>query len=131
MVFGTFDIIHPGHENFFEQARALADNPYLIVSVARDESVMRIKGFKPQNSEEIRRERVASHSLVDKAVIGDTVGYIDHICENAPDIIALGYDQRGEYVENLDRDLQRVGVKARIVRLESFKPDVYKTSKMK
>ena len=34
MVFGTFDMIHAGHEDLFRQARALAKEPYLIVSVA-------------------------------------------------------------------------------------------------
>ena len=46
MVFGTFDGIHRGHLHFFKQARGLVKNPYLIVSVARDVNVKRIKGRK-------------------------------------------------------------------------------------
>ena len=41
MVFGTFDIIHAGHEDLFRQARALAEDPHLIVSVARDSAAAR------------------------------------------------------------------------------------------
>ena len=48
-----------------------------------------------------------------------------------PDIIALGYDQNGEYVENLAHDLQDIGLRARIVRLKPYKPEIYKTSKLR
>lgn len=54
MVFGTFDILHKGHLDFFKQARRLAKNPFVIVSVARDINVKKIKGQKPQNNEKIR-----------------------------------------------------------------------------
>ena len=130
MVFGTFDIVHEGHTDLFRQARALADNPYLIVSVARDKVAERIKGIKPRNSEEARRVAVARHALVDEAVLGDSAGYIGHIRANKPDIIAPGYDQEGEFVENLEKDLRKAGLKTRIVRLGAFKPEVYKTSKL-
>ena len=39
MVFGTFDILHQGHLDFFKQARKLVANPFLVVSVARDVNV--------------------------------------------------------------------------------------------
>ncbi|MBI5456260.1 adenylyltransferase/cytidyltransferase family protein [Candidatus Kaiserbacteria bacterium] len=130
MVFGTFDKIHPGHEDMFRQARVLVTDPFLIVSVARDSIVERIKGFLPKNSETVRRDKVAAHPLVDEAVMGDAEGYIEHIRNARPDIIALGYDQRGEYVDNLEKDLKDAGLDAQIVRLQSFHPEKYKTSKM-
>ena len=130
MIFGTFDMIHPGHEDFFHQARTLADDPFLIVSVARDSAAARIKGASTRNEEEERRARVEGHALVDQATLGDEVGYIDHIVAAAPDIIALGYDQDGEYVENLENDLRAVGLATEVIRLSSFKPEVYKTSKL-
>ena len=130
MVFGTFDMIHAGHEDLFRQARALAKEPYLIVSVARDEVAERIKGFRPRHAEEERRAMVAAHTLVDEAVLGDVQGYVGHIRANIPDVIALGYDQTGEYVETLDNDLREAGLHARIMRLSAFKPEVYKTSKL-
>lgn len=137
MVFGTFDMIHEGHADLFRQARALRlgrgqalNKPYLIVSVARDEVVTRIKGMKPRKSEEERRAMVEKHELVDEAVLGDAEGYIRHIRANMPDIIALGYDQEGEFVENLEKDLREAKMKTRIVRLAAFKPELYKTSKL-
>ena len=130
MVFGTFDIIHAGHEDLFRQARALSREPHLIVSVARDLVVARIKGASPRNDENVRLERVRAHPLVNEAVLGDAEGYMRHIRANTPDVIALGYDQRGEYVENLEKDLRAAGLAASVVRLQAFKPEIYKTSKL-
>ena len=130
MVFGTFDMLHEGHVDFFRQARSLAESSYLIVSVARGSAAGRVKGAVPQHSEHERLALVSSHSLVDLVVLGDEEGYIEHIRANRPDIIALGYDQEGEYVEGLGRDLKKAGLLIRIVRLEPFQPELYKTSRI-
>jgi FAD synthetase len=130
MVFGTFDMLHPGHEDFFAQARALAADPYLIVSIARDSAVERIKGTKSRHSEIERQSSVQRHKLVDEVVVGDEAGYIDHILAAHPDIIALGYDQAGEYVEHLERDLTAAGLRSKVIRLQAYKPETYKTSKL-
>jgi FAD synthetase len=130
MVFGTFDMVHPGHEAFFRQARALAKEPYLIVSVARDANAGRVKGKQPRHSEAERLAAVATNPLVDEAVFGDEEGYVAHIARLSPDIIALGYDQTGEYVEHLREDLAKAGLSTSIVRLEAHEPHRYKTSKL-
>lgn len=130
MVFGTFDVLHAGHEHFFVQARALAKEPYLIASVARDLVAVRIKGSSPRHHESERLATVAAHPLVDKAVLGDEVGYVRHIVEEKPDVIALGYDQHGEYVDHLEKDLEEAELLVRVVRLKPHRPDVYKTSKL-
>lgn len=130
MVFGTFDMVHEGHVDMFRQARALAPQPHLIVSIARDSAVKRIKGASPRRAENERLAQVRAYPLVDEVVLGDEVGYLHHIREARPDIIALGYDQAGEYVDQLDSELARAGMRTRIVRLEAHMPDVYKTSKL-
>jgi glycerol-3-phosphate cytidylyltransferase-like family protein len=73
---------------------ALAEDPYLIVSVARDSAAARARGVAPRQSETKRVAAVSAHPLVDKAILGQREGYIEHIAEEHPDIIALGYDQR-------------------------------------
>ncbi|RJQ33560.1 FAD synthase [Candidatus Parcubacteria bacterium] len=130
MVFGTFDMIHAGHEDFFTQARALAPDPVLVVSVARDIVAQRIKGQAPRSREDVRLQKVSEHPLVDEAVLGNSMGYIEHIKKAMPDIIALGYDQHGEFVDRLGSDLRDAGISAQIVRLKAFKPETYKTSKL-
>lgn len=131
MVFGTFDMIHEGHEDFFRQARALVDEARLIVSVARDAVATRVRGYAPRNKEVSRRDALAAHPLVDEAILGDESGYIQHIVVAKPDIIALGYDQSGVYVENLERDLREAGLSTRVVRMQSYKPETFKTSKLR
>ena len=131
MVFGTFDMIHAGHEDFFKQAHGLAKDAYLIVSVARDAAALRHRGFSPRKNEKERLSAVATHPLVDKAVLGDSEGYMPHIQEVRPAIIALGYDQGGEYVEHLESDLKKVGLDTKVVRLAPFEPDTFKTSKLR
>ncbi|MEK9154356.1 MAG: adenylyltransferase/cytidyltransferase family protein [Patescibacteria group bacterium] len=130
MVFGTFDMIHEGHEDFFRQARSLASEPYLIVSVARDVSAARVKGFPPRRAENERLTAIAVHPLVDQAMLGDEIGYLEHIAEAKPDVIALGYDQDGEYVNNLEKDLREANLAITVARLKSYLPELYKTSKL-
>ena len=130
MVFGTFDVLHKGHLNFFRQARKLSTRPYLIVSVARDLNVQKIKGRKPDAAEKQRLAVIKKCPLVDKSVLGGLKSHIPHILKEKPDIIALGYDQLA-YVKNLKKLLQKSGLKVKIVRLKAFYPKVYKSSLFK
>ena len=127
LIFGTFDIVHPGHLHLFKQARALAKNPYLIVSLARDKNVLRIKGKAPRSSETKRLARVKALPEVDKAMLGALKDYIAPIVKVSPDIIALGYDQTA-YVSGLRQALKAKGSNPKIVRLKPHKPHLYKTS---
>ncbi len=133
LIFGTFDGIHEGHRNFFAQARALADEPFLIVSLARDSNVLKIKGKAPHSDDATRLESMRKEKLVDEAVLGTVGGnYIEHIVELKPDIIALGYDQTGTlYTNDLEAKLQSSGCSARVTRCEAFMPDIYKSSKLR
>lgn len=126
MVFGTFDVLHPGHLHFFTQARKLARKPYLIVSVARDINVTRIKGAEPLHNEKQRAALVKHSGFADKVVLGGRTNYIPHIRKQAPHIIALGYDQSA-YTADLAQQLPRV----RVVRLRPHKPGQYKSSILK
>ena len=127
MVFGTFDMVHQGHINLFVQARKLVKNPFLIVSIARDKNVLKIKNHLPRNSQQARKSIVAENPLVDKVVIGGSGDHIPHIIKEQPEVIALGYDQVA-YVRGLRTRLKEAGLKTRIVRLKPYKPRVYKTT---
>jgi FAD synthetase len=129
IAFGTFDGFHKGHENLFRQARKLAKNPLLIVSVARDSNVARIKNRLPRQNEQQRLMILKKHPLVDKAILGGRDNYLPHIIKEKPDIIALGYDQTA-YVASLKKDLARSGLHPRVIRLKPFKPHLYKSSLM-
>lgn len=127
MVFGTFDMIHSGHRNFFNQARKLALRPYLIVSIARDKNVLRIKGSLPRFSQYERLKLVQSVPDVDEAVIGGYRDHLPHILKARPEIIAIGYDQVA-YVKGLRQQLKERGLTVKVVRMKPYKTDRYKTS---
>lgn len=119
---GTFDHFHPGHLNFLWQAKALGEE--LLVIVARDETVRRIKGFTPTHDEEQRRAAVAKAGIADLVVLGHLdADLFEIVGELAPDIVALGYDQRVTEEELLLRF-----PRLQVVRLVSFHPEHYKSS---
>jgi FAD synthetase len=119
---GTFDHFHLGHVDFLKQARDLGGE--LIVIVARDENVKRIKDLLPEQNEAERRERVERTGIPDKVILGYSDKDIFLILEGLkPDIIALGYDQR----VNEDTIKKRLP-NCKVVRLKPFKPDKYKSS---
>jgi FAD synthetase len=127
MVFGTFDGLHKGHLNFFKQAKNLAKDSFLIVSIARDSNVFKIKGRYPRLSEKSRMNLLKKTQVVDKVVLSGVRKHIPHIVKERPDLIALGYDQKA-YVKNLKSDLKEAGLSVKIVRLKPFKENIYKNS---
>jgi len=130
MVFGTFDGLHPGHLDFFKQARGLHQFPFLIVSIGRDKNVLKIKGRYPEKNEKERIKLVKRSGLADKVVLYGLRDYLPHIIKESPDIIALGYDQKA-YVKNLKKDLKSKDLKVRIVRLKPYNAHIYKNHLLK
>ena len=127
MAFGTFDGLHPGHLDFFRQARNLAQNSALIISVARDWNVKRIKGKQPVLNEKKRVALLQKNNVADRVVLGGRTNHLAHILKARPDIIALGYDQK-DYVKNLKNDLKKKGLYVKIVRLKPCKEKIYKNA---
>ena len=125
MVFGTFDGLHLGHLDFFKQAKNFIKNSFLIVSIARDKNVIKIKKKKPKLSEQERFILVKKCKMVDKVVLAGEDKYLAHILKERPDVIALGYDQKA-YVEELKKDLKEKGLLIKIIRLKPYKKHIYK-----
>ncbi|OGL73126.1 hypothetical protein A3E39_04505 [Candidatus Uhrbacteria bacterium RIFCSPHIGHO2_12_FULL_60_25] len=125
LVLGTFDGLHKGHEDYFRQAKEYGDR--VIAVVARDRTVLDVKGQLPRRGEEVRRRAVHDHGLVDCAVLGRDGDKLDVICDLKPDVIVLGYDQEA-FTEGLEDALRARGLNCRVVRAEPFQPDVYKSS---
>ena len=119
MLFGTFDGL-----------RFLSKNPFLIVSIARDKNVFKIKKNFPDLNEKQRLNLLKKSKLVDRVVLGGVDKYLDHIIKEKPDIIALGYDQKA-YVENLEKDLKNKGFSVKIKRLKPYKEKIYKNHLLK
>jgi FAD synthetase len=116
--------------NFFKQAKNFIENSFLIVSIARDKNVLKIKGQKPILSETKRLELVKKCNLSDKTILAGKTNYLSNILKEKPDIIALGYDQVA-YVKNLKKDLENKGILAKIIRLKPYKEHIYKNHLLK
>lgn len=130
MVFGTFDGLHKGHIDFFKQSRKTTMNPFLVVSVARDKNVKKIKGKIPEFKEKERLAFVKEYKLVDKVILAGLNDHLPHILKEKPEIIALGYDQEA-YIKNLKKDLENKGLKVKIMRLKPYKENIYKNHLLK
>jgi FAD synthetase len=122
MVFGTFDLVHKGHESFLRQAQKYG---FVIVVVARDSIVKKLKGRKPLYPERTRASHIRALGIASKVVLGDKDYSLNVINKYKPNVIALGYDQKS-FAEFL---FGRTAVK--IVMLKPFKPNVYKSSLLK
>ncbi len=126
MATGVFDILHAGHLHYLSEARKLGDE--LIVVVATD-STVRSRKHEPVTPETMRVELVRALKPVDRAYLGREGDVFDIVREIRPDIIALGYDQ--EFRESdLEAELKKRGINARVVRLSKYENDLNGTRKI-
>ena len=126
MCMGTFDILHPGHLDYFRQAKKHGD--YLVVVVARDTNAIK-EGKKLRFGEKERHARVAVVPIVDKAVLGNEEDKLKIVEQEKPDVICLGYDQKVNE-EKLKEALAQRGLTPTIVRATAYFPEKYKSSLM-
>ena len=121
---GVFDLLHLGHVRFLEDAkRAGGKNAKLVVIVASDATVEKMKGKKPIMSEAQRVALVESLRVVDKSVLGfENVHIGEVILEIKPDVIALGYDQL-EMEDQVQTYVDTHKLPIKIVRIGKFGAD--------
>ncbi|MCQ2079693.1 MAG: FAD synthase [archaeon] len=107
MASGVFDLIHPGHISYLQQARSFGDE--LVVVVACDETVRRQK-HEPITPDFMRVKVVENLKPVDRAIVGRNGGSIfDIVKEIRPDVIVLGFDQHFDEAD-LERRLAEQGL---------------------
>ncbi|MBW1645076.1 MAG: D-glycero-beta-D-manno-heptose 1-phosphate adenylyltransferase [Deltaproteobacteria bacterium] len=88
---GCFDLLHPGHLTYLEQARELGD--LLVVAVNSDASVRRLKGEpRPILGQEVRARMLAGLRAVDYVTIFDDPDPERVIAALEPDILVKGGD---------------------------------------
>ncbi len=97
MTNGCFDILHPGHVSYLENARKLGDR--LIVAVNTDESVKRLKGeARPINDLNARMAVLAGLASVDWVVPFEEDTPQRLIGEILPDLLVKGGDYKPEEI---------------------------------
>ncbi|MDH5777452.1 MAG: D-glycero-beta-D-manno-heptose 1-phosphate adenylyltransferase, partial [Gammaproteobacteria bacterium] len=92
---GCFDILHPGHVTYLQQAKKLGDR--LIIAVNDDASVKRLKGpTRPINTVDQRMAVLAALECVDWVVPFGEDTPEQLICDLTPDILVKGGDYKPE-----------------------------------
>ena len=128
MVFGTFDFFHAGHLSFLEQARQHGD--HLTVVVARDKTATLVKGEKPIHTAEERMKILEHIDIIDEVTLGGEKDVYAIIRELKPNVIVLGYDQRG-FAHNLKRIMRQFGLEIEVVRAKPYRPKSRKSGVIK
>ena len=108
MTNGCFDLLHPGHIRYLQQAAKLGD--LLLVAVNDDDSVRRLKGAgRPVNTVEDRMAVLAALEAVDFVLpfSGDTPARLIDVV--APDTLVKGGDYAVEQIAGHESVLARGG----------------------
>ena len=117
MTNGCFDILHPGHVSYLENARKLGDR--LIVAVNTDESVKRLKGdSRPINDLAARMAVLAGLASVDWVVpfTEDTPQRVSS--EILPDLLVKGGDDKPEEIAG-SQEVWANGGKVQVLNFEN------------
>ena len=114
---GTFDILHPGHLLFLEEAKKYGSELWVIVA----RNVMIKHKPKPLLPETQRLEMIRALKVVDHAMLGHEHDMFKPLEDIKPDIIALGYDQIFD-VEELEEKIRLRGIQAKVIRINAHEP---------
>lgn len=88
---GCFDIVHLGHIDYLEKARALGDR--LVIGLNTDASVSRLKGpQRPVVNEHARARLIAALGFVDTVILFEEPTPKELIEALKPDILVKGDD---------------------------------------
>ncbi len=130
MTNGCFDILHPGHIDYLEKARALGD--MLFVAVNDDASVKRLKGeTRPVNALESRMKMLASLACVTGVVsfAEDTPESL--YCNLLPNVLVKGGDYKVEQIAGAECVLKNNGKVMTLDFLEGYSSsDIIRKIKM-
>lgn len=110
---GVFDLLHPGHVRYLQQAKDLGDA--LIVGVNSDRSVRLNKGEgRPIHAEAERAEILAALQVVDVVVVFDEETPHEVIAAVQPDVLVKGADWPEDGIVGRDIVEARGGVVVRV-----------------
>ncbi len=119
MATGTFDLIHPGHGFYLEEAKKLGGKGARLVVVIARESTVRARKRVPIVPEKQRLEVVQMLKMVDETVLGSETDMFSTVRKIKPDIIAIGPDQNFD-LDQLREELDKRDLKAEVVQVKSY-----------
>jgi D-beta-D-heptose 7-phosphate kinase/D-beta-D-heptose 1-phosphate adenosyltransferase len=123
---GCFDLIHPGHINFFNKCKKKCD--LLIVGLNSDHSIKRIKGInKPLIKEKYRAIHLSNLIKIDYVIIFNELNPLKLIEFLEPDILFKGseYQRKNiigyEYMKKNNKQ---------IIRIKTLNKKIFSSSKL-
>jgi len=126
---GSFDVIHPGHSYYLSEAQKYGE--ILITIVATDENIERIKWHITYHKLSQRISDIQALHISDAVIAGSNTDPLRWLQEYKPDSICLWYDQRGPFVEKIEKELSYLWLQTQIIRISPHKPEIYKSSLLK
>lgn len=126
LIAGTFELLHPGHVSYMEQAWRLGR---VVAVVSRDVNAARIKRRSIVIPAENRLKLVSSIYYVHKARLGYEDDMLRVVEEERPDVILLGANQNFDD-KSLAEKLRRRGIEAQVLRADLYDCDLCSTSKI-
>jgi D-beta-D-heptose 7-phosphate kinase/D-beta-D-heptose 1-phosphate adenosyltransferase len=116
---GVFDLLHPGHIRYLQEARAQGDS--LIVGLNSDRSVRAIKGpSRPVIPEHERAELLAALRSVDAVVVFDEETPAQIVRRLQPDVLVKGADWADDRIVGRDTVEARGGRVVRVPLAEGY-----------
>ena len=98
---GCFDLLHLGHVDYLEKARALGDK--LVLGLNSDASISRFKGEgRPIQDQHSRAHVMASLQFIDLVVLFNEDTPLALISELQPDVLVKGSDYLAENIVGAD-----------------------------
>ncbi len=126
LVFGVFDMLHPGHIYFIEQSQKIGG--ILYICLANDEYVKDIKNKIPYNNFDQRKKMILNSFPKVIVLQGDSkIGQWSVFKNLIPDFIVVGYDQFAlkdalNYLPFLKN--------TKIIQINPYFPEKYNTTKL-
>ena len=116
---GCFDIVHLGHIDYLEKARAMGDK--LVIGLNSDTSVRELKGpDRPINDEYARSRMLAAFEFVDGVTLFSEETPKDLIAYLIPDVLVKGSDYDVKDIIGADTVIENGGEVKTIDLVEGF-----------
>ena len=120
---GTFDNFHVGHQYLLWSAAREASA--LIIVIARNTTVEKIKKKKPVHDERLRLQRVKAENLPRAEVLlgREDFDFLKTLEEASPDVLYVGYDQRID-----EAKIKKAFPDLMIKKAVAYAPEIFKSS---
>lgn len=126
-IFGTFDLMHPGHISLINYAGSMGD---VNVVLTTDKMVEHYKHKKPLHSFDNRKKRLMKIKGVSAVYPSDELSNSYAVLHKIrPSVVLLGYDQV-KMKKAIGDKLRDMGLSSKIVVAKSYRHLIYKSTKL-